>query len=260
MARFSGFAHDYDRYRPSPPEALATAISMIARRDKPALVVDLGSGSGLSSRYWSDKALLVIGVEPSEDMLCEAVRQTHSANVRYQVGYSHSTGLAESCAQVVTCVQALHWMEPQATFEEAYRLLQVGGVFAAVDYDWPPMTHSWQADEAWGACNERVSRLERNLARDPVLVRWDKETHLSRMRDSGCFRHVREFVLHHVDQGDYRRFVGLLRSQGGVMDLLKSGQTEHELGIDQLESTARRELGSSISSWYWSSRVRIGVR
>lgn len=110
----------------------------------------------------------VIGIEPSADMRREALRQTIAANVHYREGYSHVTGLPAQCAQIVTCMQALHWMEPQGTFTEAHRILTV-----AIDYDWPPASGSWRTDQAWGACFERATRLEAALpgARPP---RWDK--------------------------------------------------------------------------------------
>lgn len=258
IRRFSGFAHAYDTHRAPPPAALAPLIAQYTGTSRAGLVVDLGSGTGLSSRYWAEHALRVIGIEPSGDMREEAVRRTEAANVRYQPGYSHDTGLPASCAQIVTCMQALHWMEPQSTFAEAQRLLTPGGVFAAIDYDWPPLTASWRADQLWAACNERANRLEATIPgeRPP---RWDKASHAARMRDSGCFRLVREALLHHVDAGDCDRFVGLLRSQGGVMDLLKAGHTDKELGLLELERLARSELGHDPAPWYWSARVRIGV-
>ena len=155
-------------------------------------------------------------------------------------------------------MQALHWMEPQGTFTEARRVLTSGGVFAAIDYDWPPLSRSWRADQAWSACQERATRLEATLPgmRPP---RWDKGSHAARMRDSGCFRFVREAVLHHTDTGGCERYVGLLRSQGGVMDLLKAGHSEGELGIPELETLARAQLGEADAPFYWSARVRIGV-
>ena len=258
IRRFSGFAHEYDTHRAAPPATLAVLLAQYAGRSRAGLVVDLGSGTGLSSRYLAEHALRVIGVEPSSDMREEARRRTEAANVRYQGGYSHDTGLPAGCAQIVTCMQALHWMEPQSTFAEARRLLVPGGVFAAIDYDWPPMTLSWRADQLWAACNERAKRLEATLPgeRPPS---WDKASHAARMRDSGCFRVVREALLHHVDTGDCNRFVGLLRSQGGVMDLLKAGSSDEELGIAELERLARSELGNEPAPWYWSARVRIGV-
>jgi len=258
IARFSGFAGDYNRHRPQPPAALAPLLSQLAGSGLPILVVDLGSGTGLSSRYWAEGAQRVIGVEPSADMRAEAQRQTQAANVDYHAGFAHATGLPDRCAQIVTCMQALHWMDPQGTFAEARRVLRPGGVFAAIDYDWPPVTRSWRADQAWRSCNECATCLEATLpgSRPP---RWDKAGHLARMEESGCFRFTRECVLHHVDEGDAARFLGLLRSQGGVMDLLKAGRSEAQLGIDVLESIAGAELGEDLRPWYWSARVRVGV-
>jgi SAM-dependent methyltransferase len=258
IRRFSGFAHEYDSYRAQPPAGLAARLAQYTQTSQARLVVDLGSGTGLSTRYWEDQALRVIGIEPSSDMRDEALRHTGSANVSYQAGYSHDTGLPAGCAQIVTCMQALHWMEPQGTFAEARRILAPGGVFAAIDYDWPPMTRSWRADQAWLACNERAIGLEAQLPgqRPP---RWDKAAHATRMRASGCFQFVRESVLHHIDAGNSERYVGLLRSQGSVMDLLKAGYSEQDLGITELEALVRAELGIDPAPWHWSARVRIGV-
>lgn len=258
IERFSGFARDYDRHRPSPPAALASLLAQYRGPETPALVVDLGSGTGLSSRYWAERAVAVIGIEPSADMRLEASRQTSDANVQYRDGYAHATGLPAQCAQIVACMQALHWMEPHGTFTEARRILAPGGLFAAIDYDWPPASSSWRADQAWSACQERAARLEAALpgARPP---RWDKSGHAGRMRASGCFCLVREVALHHVDAGSWRRHVGLLRSQGGVMDLLKAGRSESALGIPELESIARLELGELARPFFWTARVRIGL-
>lgn len=258
ISRFSGFARDYDRYRPEPPEALAALLAQFLGDARPALIVDLGSGTGLSSRYWAARAERVIGVEPSADMRAEALRQTAAPNVEYREGYAHASGLPDQCARLITCMQALHWMDPQASFVEARRILVPGGVFAAIDYDWPPVTPSWRADAAWRSCNERATRLEALLPgeRPP---RWDKAGHPARMEASGCFRFVRDLLLHHVDEGDGDRFLGLLRSQGGVMDLLKAGHSEDELGIGELESIVRAELGGELRPWFWSARVRIGM-
>jgi SAM-dependent methyltransferase len=258
LQRFSGFAGDYDRHRPQPPAVLAALLAQYAGAGLPDLVVDLGSGTGLSSRCWAEQARQVIGIEPTADMREQAQRHTRAANVRYQAGYSHATGLPAACAQIVTCMQALHWMEPQGTFSEVRRILVPGGIFAAVDYDWPPATGSWRADQAWTACNERATRLEAALpgARPP---RWDKAGHAPRMQGSGCFRFVRELVLHHVDSGDCERYLGLLRSQGSVMDLIRAGHSDENLGLTELAVTARTELGTEPRPWYLSARLRIGV-
>jgi len=52
IERFSGFARDYDHYRPEPPQDLARLLAAYGGFDALSLVIDLGSGTGLSTRYW----------------------------------------------------------------------------------------------------------------------------------------------------------------------------------------------------------------
>ncbi|HEY7729661.1 MAG TPA: class I SAM-dependent methyltransferase, partial [Gaiellaceae bacterium] len=63
----SGFAEQYDRYRPRPPRALLELLPPLVGRLR--FVVDLGSGTGLSTRFWADRAHEVVGVDPNEQML-----------------------------------------------------------------------------------------------------------------------------------------------------------------------------------------------
>ena len=259
IERFSGFARDYDRYRPQPPQELARLLASFGAFDTLSLVIDLGSGTGLSTRYWADKAVQVIGVEPAPDMREEALASGAPGNASYREGYAHATGLPDRCAQVVCCSQALHWMAPQPTFMEAARLLRSGGVFACCDYDWPPISGQWQADLAFEKCLARIVMLEQELGLAQRLQRWEKGGHLARMKASGCFRYVREALLHHSDSGNGERLVGLLLSQGSTMDLLKSGQSEEQLGISELRQIAERTLGALPAPWLWSARVRMGV-
>jgi SAM-dependent methyltransferase len=257
--RFSGFARLYDRYRPQPPQDLARLLTGFGGIETLSLVVDLGSGTGLSTRYWADKAVQVIGVEPAADMRAQALSVDAPGNVSYREGFAHTTGLPDHCAEIVCCMQALHWMAPQPTFVEAARLLRPGGVFACCDYDWPPMTGQWQADLAFEQCVARTGILEQELGLAQRLQRWDKSGHLARMQASRCFRYVREAFLHHGDSGNGERLIGLLLSQGGTMDLLKSGQSEQQLGISELRQIAARTLGALPRPWLWSARVRMGV-
>jgi len=259
IERFTGFADQYDKYRPAPPTVLADILCQLAQTPRPQLVVDLGSGTGLSTRYWADKAEQVIGVEPTRDMRKQAEGQTEAANVSYREGFSHQTNLPDACAQIVTCSQALHWMEPQSTFEEARRILVPGGVFAAFDYDWPPTTSDWRADSAYQTCSKTIDVLEAEHKIRDEIKHWKKDEHFARMKESKCFKFVKEIVIHHTEEGNVERLVGLLLSQGSVMSLLKKGLSERELGIDIFRETVQRVLGDAPQRWYWSSRLRFGI-
>lgn len=258
IERFTGFASLYDQCRPAPPEILGRFLTTQAQTPRPSLVVDLGCGTGLSTRYWADKAERVIGLDPTDAMRDQA-EQAAFPNVSFAKAFSHETGLPAGCAQVVTCSQSLHWMEPTATFHEAARILQPGGVFAAYDYDWPPATGSWAVDAAYEICMARGRALEKKHGIAETLQRWDKASHLERMRESGAFRYTQETLIHHIEPGNAGRLVGLLASQGWFASLRKLGLTESELGLDELRATAQRLLGNEPRAWHWSSRIRWGI-
>lgn len=263
IERFTGFADVYDAYRPQPPAALAPLLLRLAGGSaETSRVVDLGAGTGLSTRYWAGKVREVIGVEPTDSMRTHAAA-LGGAGVRYVKGFSHSTGLGDASADIVTCSQSLHWMEPEGTFSEAARVLRTGGVFAAFDYDWPPVTGVWQVDAAYSAAERRCRELEWQGGVSASLRQWDKPGHLGRMAASGAFRWTREVLLHHQETGDAQRLVGLFMSQGYVQQLKKHGYSEAQLGIDALRGTATALLPSGSAAqeqpWLWCSRLRVGV-
>ncbi len=259
VQRFSGFASTYDRYRPQLPAIIPEILAYAAQVTLPNLVVDLGCGTGLSTRIWADRARRVIGIEPSEDMRREAQRQTTAANISYRSGLSHATGMDDRSADIVTCSQSLHWMQPQATFAEAVRILRAGGVFAAIDCDWPPTTASWEVDAAYAEFMKRVSAVEQQRNLSDGLQRWSKNQHLARMQARGLFRLTKEVAVHSVETGDAERYVGLALSQGSLQTVLKAGIREKEIGLDLFRDTARRLLDDAPRPWYFTYRIRLGI-
>jgi SAM-dependent methyltransferase len=248
----SSFTESYDRHRPRPPEALLDLLCRLAGVDRPRLVVDLGSGTGLSTRAWAGRAARVVGVEPHADMRAVAEAQ---GGAEYVDGDSGATGLPDACADLVTCSQSLHWMEPEPTFAEAARILRPGGVFAAYDYDPIPVVHP-EVDAAFDAVLDRGKILRDTTGRiSPWTSRRPlrKDGHLGRMRASGRFRFARELVVHSVEDGDADRLLGLIGSYGAV-EVHKA-----ELALDELEATARRVLDDRTVPFWFGYRVRAGI-
>jgi ubiquinone/menaquinone biosynthesis C-methylase UbiE len=253
-----GFSSTYDRYRPRTPPELVEVLTRYIRRTRPTLVVDLGTGTGLSARAWAEAAEQVVGVEPNPVMLAEAERATTEPNVSFRLAFAHATGLDNGTADIVTCSQSLHWMEPEPTFTEVARVLRPGGVFAAYDYDWPP-TVDPELDEAFDAYQGRraAAREARGIQRG--ADRFAKPEHLARMRASGHFRFCREVLLHSIEEGDAERIVGFARSLGMPVADMQDEELQRELGIDELERVAVRVLGDRVVPFLFSYRVRIGV-
>jgi SAM-dependent methyltransferase len=247
----SSFAEGYDRYRPRPPEAL---LDLLARYSggRPGLVVDLGSGTGLSARAWAGRADRVVGIEPDD-----AMREVAAAmgGAEYVAADSGATGLPDACADLVTCSQSLHWLEPEPTFAEVARILRPGGVFAAYDYDPVPVVHP-EVDTAFDRALDRGKELRRETGRiSPWTTREPlrKDEHLGRMRASGRFAWVRELVLHSVEEGGVERLLGLIRSYGAVE------VHREQVSLDELEAVARRVLGDDVMPFWFGYRVRLAV-
>jgi len=263
VERFSGFADTYDAYRPQPPAIIVDILTRLAGVEMPDLVVDMGSGTGLSTRMWAGRARQVIGIEPNPDMRREAELRTadlpDASNVSYREGISTATGLPDGCADIVTCSQSFHWMEPGPTFVEVARILRDGGVFAAYDCDWPP-TMSWEAEQAYLDHAKTYHRFQEESGDSRTAGRWPKDEHLAGIQESGLFRYVKEVAVHSVESGNAERLVGLALSFGGVAALLKRGLTEDEIGITELRNAAQRILGDEPSPWYFSYRIRLGVK
>jgi SAM-dependent methyltransferase len=251
----AGFAAHYDRYRPRPPRALLELLCRYARTRAPALVVDLGCGTGLSTRAWSGTASRTIGVEPNAAMLAVA---EPAPGVEYVQAFAQGTGLPDATAEIATCSQSLHWMDPQHTFAEAARILRPGGVFAAYDYDWPAVVDP-EVDAAFTAYRSRRRAAQHARGIQRGADRWHKDGHLERMRTSGCFRLCREALLHSVEEGDAERAVGFARSLGLPVADQTDDRLEDELRIDELGEVARRVLGDRTVPFVFGYRVRMGV-
>lgn len=215
--------------------------------------------SGLSTRYWADRAVQVIGVDPSAEMLEKAKERTVAGDVYYVAGLGERTGLEGGRAGIVTYLNCLHWMEPEPTLAEAVRLLRRGGVFAAYYHDQYPMTSAREADRMYRALRERAISLDAERGITARARKWDRMEHLPRMRASGCFRHLRELSVHHVEEGNAERLIGLAMSDGFVRGLMKAGVGEDELGLSRFRSEASGILGEKPQPWFWTISLWIGV-
>ena len=254
-----GFAARYDTYRPTPPPALLDMLCQSIQTPIPRLVVDLGSGTGLSTAIWAERAFRVIGVEPLAAMREAAETRYAFPHVSFRDGSAQATGLPDGAADVVTCAQSLHWMEPQSTFAEVVRVLRPGGVFAAYDYDLLP-TIDWEAEAAFTTFMIRIRQLRQAHAVPPGIQEWDKAGHLGRLESSGQFRSVKELGLHHTEPCPPERWVGFALTLREVASVLELGLAEADAALEAFRRATEGALGRDGQPWYVSYRVRVGVK
>jgi ubiquinone/menaquinone biosynthesis C-methylase UbiE len=255
-----GFAEQYDASRPRVPAALLDLLCQYARVARPRLVVDLGAGTGLSTLVWADRAEQVIGIEAQPAMLAVARERTTSPSVKFREGFADRTGLEPGSVDVVTCVQAFHWMNPDAALAEVGRILRPGGVFAAIDYDGPASV-DWEV-EAAALQFARTAEARRAQHGLPGRVRfWPKSGHLAAIQRSGQFIYTKEVVLHAVEQGTPERFVqeAISRAVDYLDALYVRGVTDDESGLAEFRAIAARVITPD-TLWFYGFRVRLGIR
>jgi SAM-dependent methyltransferase len=219
------------------------------------VVVDLGSGTGLSTRSWADAAERVIGVEPNAAMRAFAERATIESNVRYVRGSGEATGLPDGVADLVTTSQSLQWMDPEAALPEIARILRPGGVLCAYEYA-SLQTPLWEPEAVWDELRARVRRLreERGLNADAKIWPVSRES----LDASGLFGFVRETAVHSRETGDGERLVALALSEGSLTTLLASGVTEADVGLDRLRAVS--SLMKEPIPWWFGYRVWLARR
>jgi ubiquinone/menaquinone biosynthesis C-methylase UbiE len=253
------FVRLYDQFRPTPPTALLRILMRLAQTHSPQLVVDLGCGTGISTRVWATTAAQVVGVEPNPAMISQARRVCESTNVRYVEGFASEIDAADGAADIVTCAQAFHWMEPAPVLAEAARVLRRGGVFAAYDYDVPPVVLP-DVDQAFEAhlASRREARVRLGLRAGAAT--WPKEQHLDQIRRSGRFRYAREMVCHGSGLVDAERVIGMAESIGGPRAIFGGQAPEVTSTFERFRETAARMLEKREHPMTVCYRMRIGIK
>lgn len=261
--RFSGYGDTYDRYRPAAPPLVTSLLTGYLQR-KPELVLDLGCGTGLSALVWKEHANEIIGIEPNDDMRSVAESKLEqmmdATNIRFMAGYSNQLAVGSETADIITCSQSFHWMEPASTLLEAARVLKPGGIFAVYDCDWPPTLH-WQVEQAYEEVINRADGIIREqLSQEKQAVKRDKEKHLSSIQNSGHFRFAKEIVFHHAEDCDADRYFGIAMSQGGVQTVLRLNPKELDEDIKRFKQIVDDFFQERTLQVLFSYRMRLGVR
>ena len=258
--RFLGFADVYNNARPTCPEK-GKEIILNYLGYKPRLVVDIGCGTGLSTRVWSDTSEKIIGIEPGKDMMRVAKEESAGLNnISFVSRFSDNTGLEDECADVVTCSQSFHWMNPKTTIPEVARILKKGGIFAVYDCDWPPVCN-WEAELEYTKLFEKVNYIEASNAKTKdSFIKWNKDNHLSNIKNSNKFRFVREIVFSNSEDCNAERFINLALSQGGLQSIIKNEITEINPYLIDFKNKIRNIFCDNKFKIDFCYRMRIGIK
>jgi SAM-dependent methyltransferase len=151
-------------------------------------------------------------------------------------------------------------MEPVSTLAEISRILAPGGVFATVDYDWPPIC----GVEAEVAFLRLVGLADSIEASEPALhdasVKWPKENHLRNIAQSGHFRYARELLFENEERCTAKRLVDLALSQSDIQSILKRCPERIQPEIDRFRRTLSGIFGDRDFTVGFCYHMRLGVK
>jgi SAM-dependent methyltransferase len=169
--RFTGRSEAYAQSRPSYPEAAIQGIVDHCRLKTGDLLVDIGCGTGISSRLFADKGLQVIGIEPNDEMRRTAESQKHE-RITYRKATGEQTGLDASCANAVVAAQAFHWLKPDVALAEFHRILKPEGWVVLM---WNERYASDPFTDAYGQLlrslpDTKTVEMHRGAAGEPLLT------------------------------------------------------------------------------------------
>jgi SAM-dependent methyltransferase len=126
--RFSNRVQDYVQYRPDYPQEVLCVLEEDIGLTANAIIADVGSGTGISSKLFLDYGNTLYGVEPNREMRA-AAEKTLGNNPRYQSidGTAEQTTLADRSVDYVVAGQAFHWFDRSKARQEFAHILRPGG-------------------------------------------------------------------------------------------------------------------------------------
>jgi ubiquinone/menaquinone biosynthesis C-methylase UbiE len=217
--RWSGLTAQYNGFRPNPPARLMDTLLRFAQTAKADLVVDLGCGTGNSTRVWQDKAQHIIGIDPSEEMLSTARACTAAEHIEYRHAVASDTRLPDQCADVVVASAAIHWMEPVSTLKEIKRILKNEGIFSFWGPAYPPVTPFMELDQAFF---ELASAIDAQKMRFDQTQKFKWSETFNEISRHTHFRFHRYFYLDQEFYWSADDYLNWLNTHGAIIALLQS--------------------------------------
>jgi SAM-dependent methyltransferase len=132
---FNEIAGDYDRHRPTYPEALIDQACEMAGIRPGAPILEVGCGTGQLTRSLLARGLQLTAIEPGDQLIAQARDQLREAGkVRFVNERFEDAQLPRAHYRAVFSASAIHWIDPDVTWRKAADMLIDGGTLALISY------------------------------------------------------------------------------------------------------------------------------
>lgn len=127
-SRFSDRVENYVKYRPRYPQGVLDVLTSECGLTRDALIADIGSGTGISSRLFLENGNSVYAVEPNTEMRQAAEKQFEACSRFHSVNATaEQTQLPGDLFDLIIAGQAFHWFDRGAARQEFRRILKTAG-------------------------------------------------------------------------------------------------------------------------------------
>jgi hypothetical protein len=117
---FNDVAGEYDRHRPTYPDALVDQACEVADVAPGDPVLEIGSGTGQLTRPLLDRGLRVTAVEPGDQLIARASDQLRDAgDVQFVNARLEDASLPGAYYRAVFSASAIHWIDPDVGWRKA---------------------------------------------------------------------------------------------------------------------------------------------
>ncbi len=130
---FTGTASYYARYRPRIPQAVYDAVASAFSLDGSGRLLDVGCGTGLVAVALHDRFERVAAIDVSAQMLDvarEEARRAGATTIDWHELPGESISAALGTFRLVTCADALHWMDGDRVIALCHERIEPGGGIA----------------------------------------------------------------------------------------------------------------------------------
>ncbi|GII52486.1 methyltransferase [Planotetraspora thailandica] len=174
---FDRVAEAYDAARPEYPEGLYVALEELSGRGlEGARVLDVGAGTGISTRGLLDRGARPVAVDRGGRMLSRLRARTACEAL---LADGNALPFRDGVADLVTYAQAWHWLDPVLSIAEAVRVLTPEGAVAG----WWNSVDAGKAD--WlAACQVRLADSCEGYT-GPALPGWSMPPIADAMGEAG---------------------------------------------------------------------------
>jgi ubiquinone/menaquinone biosynthesis C-methylase UbiE len=239
--RFSDRVENYAKFRPNYPEALIRLMQ--GRLPAPAMIADIGSGTGILSDQLVEAGYTVFGVEPNEPMRLEGERRLGKRpGFQSVAGTAEATTLAPGSVEAITCAQSFHWFDRAKTRTEFERVLRVSGMVLLI----------WNERSS----EDLMEEYDRILQESGTEYRRVSQRNISDADVAEFFAPapVERFYFPHAQRLNREAFLGRVLSSSYVPN---AGQPGHDIVMKKMGAFFQKHAQSDRLDFPYQTRVYL---